>query len=164
MIQKKVCMIGATMVGKTSLVRQFVQSIFSEKYHSTLGVKVDKKIVKVENHEVSIMLWDMQGEDNEFQIRPSFLRGTSGYMLVVDSTRKETLDTAKIIHERIETEIGSVAYQVLFNKWDLEEERAISSQDIEEFGGSNAIMTSAKTGENVEEAFNSLALKMIENM
>ncbi|MFV0388506.1 MAG: Rab family GTPase [Pyrinomonadaceae bacterium] len=161
MIQKKVCMLGATMVGKTSLVRQFVQSIFSEKYHSTLGVKVDKKVVRTDNHEVSMMIWDLQGEDDEFKIRPGFLRGTSGYLLVVDLTRKDTLETAKRIQKMIEDEIGNVPFEVLFNKCDLKEEFEIDDSWMVEFAGEKVLRTSAKTGENVEEVFSRLARKLV---
>lgn len=161
MIQKKICMLGATSVGKTSLVQQFVRSIFSEKYHSTIGVKVDKKVVNVDNHEVTMMLWDLQGEDDEFKIRPSFLRGASGYILVVDLTRAETLDSAKRIQFMIEDEIGVVPFQILFNKCDLTDQFDIDESWMVEFAGEKVLRTSAKTGENVEEAFIGLAKKMI---
>lgn len=163
MIQKKICMLGATGVGKTSLVRQFVQSIFSEKYHSTIGVKVDKKIVRVEDHEVTMMLWDLQGEDDEFKIRPSFLRGSSGYLLVIDLTRYESLEVANLIQRMIDTEFGEIPFYVLFNKNDLTDEIKITEEQIEKFIGdpSKIMRTSAKTGENVEEAFLRLAKDII---
>lgn len=163
MINKKVCMIGATGVGKTSLVRQFVKSIFSEKYHSTIGVKVDKKVVRLENKEVTMMLWDLQGEDDQFKIRPSFLRGASGYILVVDLTRYETLEVADLIQKMIETEFGKIPFYVLFNKNDLTEEIEISEQQMQKFiSEQDKIMrTSAKTGENVEKAFHQLARDII---
>ncbi|MEZ5307851.1 MAG: Rab family GTPase [Pyrinomonadaceae bacterium] len=161
MIQKKVCMLGATGVGKTSLVRQFVQSVFSEKYQSTIGVKVDKKVVRLDNKEVTMMLWDLQGEDDEFKIRPSFLRGASGYILVVDLTRKASLDAAKRIQLMIEKEVGSVPFMVLFNKNDLTEEIEIDHEWMVEFAGEKVLRTSAKTGENVEEAFLGMAGKMV---
>ena len=163
MIQKKICMIGATGVGKTSLVRQFVKSIFSEKYHSTIGVKVDKKVVRVDENEVTMMLWDLQGEDDEFKIRPSFLRGASGYILVIDLTRYETLEVANLIQKMIETEFGEIPFYVLFNKNDLTDKIEISTDQMEEFIKDSAkiMRTSAKTGENVERAFHQLASDII---
>ena len=160
MIQKKVCMLGATGAGKTSLVRQFVKSVFSEKYHSTIGVKVDKKVVRLEDEQVTMMLWDLQGEDDEFKIKPSFLRGASGYILVVDLTRKETLDIAKRIQLMIEDEVGQVPFRILFNKNDLTDEIQIDHEWMVEFAGEKVLRTSAKTGENVEDAFIGLARKM----
>ena len=161
MIQKKICMLGATGVGKTSLVRQFVQSVFSEKYHSTIGVKVDKKVVRVENQEVTMMLWDLQGEDDDFKIKPSFLRGASGYILVVDLTRAASLDAAKRIQLMIEDEVGQVPFMVLFNKNDLEDQIELDHEWMVEFAGERVLRTSAKTGENVEEAFLGLAKKVV---
>lgn len=160
MIQKKICMLGATGVGKTSLVRQFVQSVFSEKYHMTIGVKVDKKVVRLEKQEVTMMLWDLQGEDDDFKIRPSFLRGSSGYILVVDLTRSESLDAAKRIQIMIEDHIGQVPFMILFNKNDLKDQFDIDESWMVEFAGEVVLRTSAKTGENVEEAFLELARKM----
>lgn len=161
MIQKKICMLGATGVGKTSLVRQYVKSVFSEKYHSTIGVKVDKKVVRVGNQEVSMMLWDLQGEDEEFKIKPSFLRGASGYILVVDLTRAASLEAAKRIQLMIEAEVGQVPFMVLFNKNDLQDEIELDHEWMVEFAGEEVLRTSAKTGENVEKAFVGLAEKMI---
>ncbi len=163
MLQKKICMLGATGVGKTSLVRQFVQSIFSEKYHTTIGVKIDKKIVTSGIEDVMLMLWDVQGEDADYKIRPSFLRGASGYLLVVDLTRRETLVTAFSIKKMIEQEVGDLPCLVLFNKDDLKEEIEITDEEIVNATKDLRYMlkTSAKTGENVEIAFNRLAKDLI---
>ena len=94
MIQKKVCMIGTFAVGKTSLVRQFVESVYSEKYHTTVGVKVDKKIVTVGENEVTLVLWDIEGAETGLELRQSYLRGAAGYLLVADGTRPDTIATA----------------------------------------------------------------------
>ncbi|MDH3528645.1 MAG: GTP-binding protein [Acidobacteriota bacterium] len=161
MIQKKICMLGATGVGKTSLVRQFVQSVFSEKYHSTIGVKVDKKVVRLEKQEVTMMLWDLQGEDEDFKIKPSFLRGASGYILVVDLTDAKSLDAAKRIQFMIEDEVGQVPFMVLFNKNDLTDQIELDHEWMVEFAGEKVLRSSAKTGENVDEAFLGLAKKMV---
>ena len=86
MLQKKICMLGSFSVGKTSLVRRFVESIFSEAYHTSIGVKVDKKVVRVDDEDVTLVLWDIHGEDVYQKIRMSYLRGMSGYLLVADGT------------------------------------------------------------------------------
>ena len=163
MIQKKICMLGATGVGKTSLVRRFVQSIYSEKYHSTIGVKIDKKSVSVGDEDVNLLLWDLQGEDAEFKIRPSFLRGASGYFIVVDLTRHETFVTAFSIQQMVEREVGPLPFIVLFNKNDLTEQFDILPTELEQMMnyGWKMFRTSAKSGERVEEAFQKLAEKML---
>ena len=86
-IQKKICMVGSFAVGKTSLVARFVRGIFSEKYLTTVGVKIDKRTVAVDDRQVNLLLWDLYGEDDFQKLKLSYLRGASGYFLVVDPTR-----------------------------------------------------------------------------
>jgi GTPase SAR1 family protein len=78
MIQKKVCMLGSFSVGKTSLVRRFVESMFSDAYLTTVGVKIDKKPLQVEGNDLTLMLWDIYGEDDFQKMRMSYLRGARG--------------------------------------------------------------------------------------
>jgi len=94
MIQKKICMLGSFSVGKTSLVRRFVTSEFNEKYHTSIGVKVDKKIFRVQDQDVTLVLWDIYGEDAFQKLQMSYLRGMSGYFMVADGTRRQTVDVA----------------------------------------------------------------------
>jgi small GTP-binding protein len=166
MINKKICMLGASGVGKTSLVQRFVRSIYSAKYHMTVGVKIDKKEVTVAGEDVTLMLWDLQGEDETFKVRPSFLRGASGYFLVIDLTRHETLINAFAIQKMIETELDvKLPFIALFNKSDLVEEIQISPDEISQLAeqGWNIVQTSAKSGEMVEESFIDLAKKVVSN-
>lgn len=164
-LQKKICMLGAAGVGKTSLVRRFVQSIFSEKYHMTIGVKIDKKTLMIGDDEVTLLLWDLQGEDAVFKVRPSFLRGASGYLLVVDLTRHETLVTAFSIQKMVEREVGKLPFLVLFNKNDLTDNFEITDEEITDLARYDwkILRSSAKDGENVEEAFQMLTGEMLEN-
>lgn len=163
MIQKKICMLGATGVGKTSLIRRFVKSIYSEKYHTTIGVKIDKKQLSVKGQEIMLLLWDVQGEDEEFKIRPSFLRGASGYLLVVDLTRPETLQTAFSVKQMVETEFAPLPFILVLNKSDLTEEIKISEADQTQIAIQNIaiLTTSAKNGDNVDNAFGQLSEMMI---
>ncbi|MBF2014366.1 MAG: GTP-binding protein [Rivularia sp. T60_A2020_040] len=163
MLQKKICMVGAFATGKTSLVAKFVYSIFSEKYQTTVGVKIDKKTVQVKEQELSLILWDLYGEDEFQKLRTSYLRGSSGYLLVVDGTRKTTLEKAVELQQRVEDNLGKVPFILVLNKWDLQDEWELDSANIEalENKGWNTIKTSAKTGLNVEEIFNILASKIM---
>jgi small GTP-binding protein len=79
-------MLGGFSVGKTSLIKRFVESVFSEKYLTTVGVKIDTKTVDVQGRSVNLILWDIAGEDDTATIRMSYLRGCSGYLLVADGT------------------------------------------------------------------------------
>jgi len=164
MIQKKICMVGAFAVGKTSLVARFVESIFSEKYHTTVGVKISKKALQVGAQEWHLILWDLAGEDEFLQIRTSYLRGSAGYLLVVDGTRQATLDTAMSIQQRIVDAVGNIPFVVLFNKSDLTNEWEIAHDAFDELShkGWSWLKASAKTGEGVDEAFLTLIAKMPE--
>lgn len=163
MIQKKVCMLGTFAVGKTSLVARFVKSIFSEKYHTTVGVKIDKKSVTIGEQQVSLVLWDIHGEDEFQKIRQSYLRGTSGYLLVADGTRRATLDAAVTLQQNIEGITGPVPFILLLNKSDLTEEWELEEEAVAALQASGwlVIKTSARTGVGVEEAFIALAGKML---
>ena len=164
MLQKKICMVGAFATGKTSLVAKFVYSIFSEKYQTTVGVKIDRKTLTVEEKELNLILWDLYGEDEFQKLRTSYLRGSSGYLLVVDGTRKSTLQTAFELQKRVENSIGKLPFILVLNKWDLQDEWEIDSESIQAIKnkGWTAIETSAKTGLNVEEIFYTLASKILE--
>ena len=163
-LKKKICMLGAFAVGKTSLVKRFVKSIFDEKYLTTVGVKIDKKTVHLNRREVVLMLWDLEGQDAYHQIRTSYVRGASGYLLVADGTRAETVTEALELRDRVEREVGTVPYLLLLNKndltelWELDESRVRSLSEA----GTEVLITSAKTGDGVEEAFHTLAARMLD--
>lgn len=164
MIQKKICMLGSFAVGKTSLVARFVRSVFSDKYLTTIGVKVDKKLVTLGEGrpDVSLLLWDIYGDDDFQVVRPSFLRGASGYVLVADGTRARSLERLTALHKLAEDTIGRVPFLILLNKVDLVSEWVLSEREehrLAELGV--VIRTSAKTGQGVEEAFRRLATSMV---
>jgi hypothetical protein len=163
MIQKKVCMLGGFAVGKTSLVARFVSSIFSEKYLSTVGVKIDKKVVTADGRETMLMIWDIYGQDDFQTVQSSQLRGMSGYLLVVDGTRRATLDAARLLHDKAREVAGDVPFVVVLNKADL-----ASTWEIDDVAffklaeqGWRAVKASAKTGEGVEHAFDVLTRAML---
>lgn len=162
MLQKKICLLGAFGVGKTSLVRRYVDTIFSDAYLTTVGVKIDKKVVTVGTEQMAMILWDIAGEDAVSAVRVSYLRGAAGYLLVVDGTRPETLDTAISIQARITAEIGAVPFLALLNKADLVEDWALPAERIEVLKSANWSFrrTSAKTGDGVEESFAELAARL----
>ncbi|HEY9819945.1 MAG TPA: Rab family GTPase [Candidatus Sericytochromatia bacterium] len=164
MIQKKVCMVGAFATGKTSLVARFVSSIYSEAYQTTVGVKIDKKSINLADREVNLLLWDVQGEDDFQKLRLSYLRGSSGYLLVVDGTRSATLEKAFALQEIIEETVGKLPFILILNKSDLLDEWEIDATATDELSkkGWIVIQGSAKTGLGVEEAFLTLAKKMVE--
>lgn len=162
MIQKKICMLGSFGVGKTSLVARFVKGIFDAKYLSTVGVKIDKKEVKVGDQDVLLMLWDLAGEDSRSQVQTLYLRGAAGYFLVCDGTWLESLVTAKSIHKRALETVGDIPFMLIVNKKDLWDKWEITAPDLEALAaeGWKVQLTSARTGEGVEEMF----MKMTEEV
>lgn len=164
MTKKKICMLGAFAVGKTSLVQRFVKGIFSDKYLTTVGVKIDKKTVTIGEQDVNLILWDIHGEDEFQKVRTSYLRGASGYFLVVDGTRRDTLGTAFVLQKRAEEAIGKVPFVLVFNKSDLRNEWEIDKKTMDGLlkDGLMVVETSAKTGQGVEDTFLALSGKMME--
>ena len=162
MLQKKVCMLGGSGVGKTSLVSRFVHSMFSEKYLTTIGVKIDKKTVAAGADEMTMMLWDIYGEDEFQTVRDSYLRGASGYLLVADGTRHATLDTAMALQQKAESVVGRVPFLLLLNKADLQTSWQVNESALWKLAEQGWVVatTSAKTGAGVEDAFGKLAKKM----
>jgi small GTP-binding protein len=159
MIQKKICMVGVFGTGKTCLVQQYVHSIFSVKYLSTVGVKIDRKEVKVGDTDMMLMLWDLEGRDGTRDITTSYLRGAHGVIFVADGTRKETVDQLSDLRKIVVDAVGPVPAIVALNKSDLAEEWKLSSSDEAAAGGEGVhrLKTSAKTGQGVEDAFQWLA-------
>ncbi|MBB6429012.1 Rab family GTPase [Algisphaera agarilytica] len=161
MESRKICMLGAFATGKTSLVARYVKSIFSEVYQSTIGVKIDKKTVDLDGRSLSLILWDLAGEDDFVSVQMRYLRGSSGYLLVVDGTRPDTLETAKMLHERVIREVGELPFVLVLNKADLTDAWAIGEPSSDFLGLRDKALatlhTSAKTGDAVNQAFEELA-------
>jgi small GTP-binding protein len=162
MLQKKICMLGAFSVGKTSLVKQFVASIFDDKYLTTVGVKIDKKELSVAGKDVKLMLWDLAGEDVYNKINASYLRGASGCIIVVDGTRPNTLAVGKKLISLVEQELGAIPLVVALNKADLKTEWELDHSALEQLHNDQTVLeTSALNGQNVDEMFVQLTEKML---
>ena len=165
MVQKKICLLGAFAVGKTSLVLRYVDSIFTDKYHTTVGVKIDKKQLTVDEQDVTLMIWDLAGQDDLTRLRTSYLRGAAGYIVVADGTRPFSLETAVNMYKEAREFTGDVPFVVAINKvdlqnsdkWQVDEEQLTLLQEQ----GADIVYTSAKEGEQVEEIFQLLTAKML---
>jgi len=163
MIKKKICMLGTLAVGKTSLVQQFTSNTFSDKYLSTIGVKVEQKVVKVEDQDITLVLWDLHGDDQFKRLETSYLRGASAYFLVADVTREDSVKALDEIYEKTKEALGDAPYVVLLNKVDLLEtasKEIIKNKQLRE-GAVSIFLTSAKTGAGVEDAFHDLAKEVL---
>lgn len=160
LIARKICLLGDFGVGKTSLVTRFVTQTFSEKYLTTVGVKVDTKLVTLPGRgRMKFVIWDLAGTDTAASICTSYLRGAAGYLLVADGTRAYTLESALKLKAFADGLLGSVPFVGLLNKADLGDRWEIDRAAIGALRAKSQIwlLTSAKTGTHVEEAFIRLA-------
>ncbi len=158
----KVVMIGVPAVGKTSLVRRFVEGTFSERYQSTIGVRIDKRVVERPEGTHELVIWDLFGPDEFAGIRPSHLRGVSGYLLVADGTQPSTLRRALELQSWVHLETDGVPFVLLLNKADLVDDWAVDDSFAHSLAEltCETIKTSAKTGEGVAESFDALVQLM----
>ncbi len=162
-LQKKICILGDFGVGKTSLVKRFVKNEFSEKYLTTVGVKMDTKLVDVgDETRVKLVIWDIAGENGLKKISQNYLRGSAGFLLVIDGSRANTLDVALDMKQGILQLQGDIPFVALLNKHDLKEQWEIAEADIARLNAEagQVFFTSAKTGDNVETAFRELGRRL----
>lgn len=160
----KICMIGATGVGKTSLVSRFVHSVFSDRYETTIGVKILSRRVMRGDRAVDLVVWDLSGEDEFQNVQPSYLRGAAGYLLVADGTRRDTLDVATVLNARAQAAIRGLPFVVVINKSDLVAAWEVRERDTAmlQQRGWPFVLASAKTGDGVERAFDLLVGAILE--
>ncbi len=160
MINKKVILTGNFGVGKTSLFNRFFYNRFSDKYLTTIGVKVDKKVIQVENKEISILLWDIAGEVSQDKVPNSYFLGASGIIYVFDLARPLTFNNIVKDIEHLKEMIPDSIVKIVGNKKDLLSESALA-ETLEELALECDIITSAKTGENVEDLFEKLGMDLL---
>ncbi len=156
-VAKKVCLIGRFAVGKTSLVKQFIDKQFGEKYKTTVGVSISTKELIINDTELSMVIWDIAGFEQDGHYT-HYLRGVHGIIWVMDGTEPESFEILDIITKSIPeiTQIPSICF---INKHDLTDEWCVEEEHLEQLKQLNyaVLNCSAKTGENVEEGFTELA-------
>ncbi len=168
----KICFLGDSSVGKTSLIKKYVYDIFDNSYLMTMGTKVTKKKVTINMPEedkifhLTFMIWDIIG-DIHFRglLHHSYFHGAGGALLVCDMTRPETMENLNNWMESLESESESnIPTVILGNKDDLEDQKKVTEEQLNQLAdvyNSLWYLTSAKTGSNVEDAFRTLGMKMI---
>jgi len=159
----KVCLVGDIGVGKTSLIRRFVLDQFDDKYIATIGTKVTKKNIVAENpvtkeqENIVLLIWDIMGQPSFREIlREAYFYGAYCALCVCDITNKDTFAEMMYWIKAMTATAGPVPIVMIGNKNDLNENANVTEADLEIFANkfdSQHIMTSAKTGENVDEAF-----------
>jgi GTPase SAR1 family protein len=159
-IAKKVCLLGDFAVGKTSLVRRFVEGCFDERYLSTIGVKVDRKLLQLPapggDVILSSMVWDLAGGPEAGAATPSYFRGAAGAVIACDLTRPETLPGVSRYADRFLAVNPGARLVIAANKVDLDAQLQLTEEQVVATAaalGAAHFLTSAKTGEQVEAIF-----------
>lgn len=154
----KICLLGATGVGKTSLVARFVHSIFSDTYLTTIGVQIETRQIQRGEQTIELVIWDLSGEDEFQSVQPAYLAGSAGLLVVVDGTRRGTIDTARSLVRRAREVTQDAPFVVVVNKADLVAEWDVRPGDLApltQHAGA-VVETSARSGQGVSEAFDRL--------
>lgn len=169
-IRMKICLIGESCVGKTSLIRRYVLDMFSDKYIATFGTKISKKKLKLKLKDgdvnVTLVIWDIIGQ-KEFRelVKEAYFYGSNGALVVCDRTRRATLEELKGWVKGLFDITGKIPLVFLANKSDLVDQSDFSKAELDMFSAiykAPAYLTSAKTGDNVEKAFEIIATKILE--
>jgi small GTP-binding protein len=165
LVQKKVCLLGDFGVGKTSLVRRFVEDRFNDKYLTTIGVKISRKTVLRSYGSMSMLIWDLAGSTGFDSIsNSSYMQGTTGAIIVCDITRRDTLTISAEYARQARIMNPKIHLTFVCNKVDLTDGRVIPDSDLltvaSTFGDGTFFLSSAKTGEQVERTFLHLADKI----
>ena len=170
-IMAKAVLVGDKAVGKTSLIRRFVTDQFDDRYLLTLGAKVTKKIEPVrlpdKGLDVSLELnvWDIMGQAGFRELaKEAYFHGSRGILAVADLTRKSTLDGIHAWIQAVHDVAGPVPVILLVNKKDLAAQAEVTGEQVAVTAsklGCPWFLTSAKTGENVETAFQRLSTEIV---
>lgn len=163
-LRRKVCLLGATGVGKTSLVRRFAENRFDDEHDSSIALSIFKGCLELDDISLEMMLWDPARSDASDQYNRSFISGASGLVFVVDATRAQTLDELLEAQVKERGFIGVRPAVLIVNKSDLKEDFVLSDAQL---GAArnvswHIVHASAKTGDQVQQAFTKLAELMLE--
>ncbi len=162
-IIRKICLLGDGSVGKTSLVRRYVYDVFSDEYIKTFGTKVTKNVLDIEDVRLTLMIWDILGQNVNESLHKAYYKGASGALLVGDLTREETFSSLVRWRDRLFDVTGEKPLILVANKDDLK--REVEEETIDRVSNTldeDFIFTSAKTGEGVSSTFKNLGEKLLE--
>ncbi len=161
-VTKKIVLIGHFGVGKTSLIRQYIDKEFNPEYMVTIGLQVKKKEIEIEGQTVSLIIWDIEGNTSVEKIRNSYLLGSSGFIYVVDLTRPETYENLNKEKALLQSRFPNTPLLTVGNKTDLIDKTSIQ-KFLDDKQINLNIFTSAKTGEYVDDLFFNLAKSLLDN-
>lgn len=171
-IIKKICLLGDAAVGKTSLIKRYVYSMFDDKYITTIGTKVTKKTLpytkEIEGQKAEIrltlLIWDILGQKQYSRLHPVYYQGAEGALVVCDGTRPETLSSLEEWTKTFQEVVGPVPLIYLINKADLYDQKAFNLAPVQALcktHKASQLFTSAKDGLNVDRAFNDIGEELV---
>ena len=162
----KMILFGNEAVGKTSLVERFVNEKFEEAYHATLGYNVYEKQLPFLNFTVSLIIYDIGGQEKFRPLRKKYAEGANTAFIVYDITDRKSFDSISEWKSDLSEFAGNSPFFIIGNKLDLQAKRQVSTMEALKLssilGAVNFFEGSAKTGEGVEDIFKLLAIKTYE--
>ncbi len=164
-------MLGDPAVGKTSLIRKYVLDKFDDRYLMTVGTKVTKKVMNIDSFpdrsiRLTLMIWDILGQKKYRKLHSTFYKLAKGALVICDITREETLESIPGWIKGLYRVTGEIPTVICANKIDLEDQYEFTPDEARAFGdelGHKVFLTSAKTGENVEDAFQQLGHYLVKS-
>ncbi|EOY02580.1 hypothetical protein QUC31_018095 [Theobroma cacao] len=164
----KYIIIGDTGVGKSCLLLQFTDKRFQPVHDLTIGVEFGARMVTIDGRPIKLQIWDTAGQESFRSITRSYYRGAAGALLVYDITRRETFNhLASWLEDARQHANPNMTIMLIGNKCDLAHRRAVSKEEGEQFAKENGLLfleASARTAQNVEEAFIKTAAKILQNI
>ncbi len=157
---KKIVLVGHFGVGKSSLVKRFVENVFSDNYIVTIGVHISKKELELNGEKITLVIWDIEGKDDLKKLRPAYLIGTSGFIYVIDPTRPQTFEHFNDEYDFLTSGFPQSKVVTVANKMDLIDLEEFQNQLVIQ-GISVDFFTSAKNGVEVNNVFIELGKRML---
>jgi len=152
----KILLIGDSQVGKTSLLLKYTEHIFPEEHIATIGVEYKDRFIIRDNYNIRLQIWDTAGQERFHSITKNIYRNANGVLFVYDITNRESFNNIKNWIRDLQNVGNDVKAAILGNKLDLESNRAISHEEIEEISKEHNmpfLETSARENINVNEGF-----------
>ena len=164
----KILLLGDSSVGKTCFLLYYTENTFQEIHLSSIGLDCKFKEVQLKNGETTkIQIWDTAGQDRFRAIARNYFKGAHGIILIYDITNRESFENVENWINQIQEEVSEKVCIVLVgNKIDLEDKRLVSTEEGKKMAEEFGLMffeCSCKTGDNVNETFQELVEKTVEN-